>query len=51
MATFMATLNGVSKNFKDVYKDLTGGNADRIYGITMDAGESKVMAIELPQNN
>jgi len=150
MATFMATLNGVSKNFRDVYKDLTGGNAelaldnpkilesgllikasppgkklltidsmsggektltafaflfaiqrhrpapfyildeadaaldkrntqrivsllkkqskaaqfivishndtlvrdaDRIYGITMDAGESRIMAVELPQNN
>jgi len=150
MATFMTTLNSVSKNFKDVYKDLTGGNAelalenpkalesgllikasppgkklltidsmsggektltafaflfaiqrhrpapfyildeadaaldkrntqrivgllkkqsktaqfivishndilvrdaDRIYGITMDAGESRIMAVELPQNN
>jgi chromosome segregation protein len=150
MTTFMATLNGVNKNFKEVYKDVTGGNAelaldnprnldsgllikasppgkklltidsmsggektltafsflfaiqrhrpapfyildeadaaldkrnttrivnllkkqsksaqfivishndslvrdaDRIYGITMDAGESKIMAIELPPNN
>lgn len=28
MSTFMATLEGVAKNFKEVYKDLTEGNAD-----------------------
>ena len=26
-------------------------DADRLYGITMDAGESKIMGVELPQNN
>lgn len=33
------------------HNDALVREADRIYGITMDAGESKIMAIELPQNN
>ncbi|RLI97993.1 MAG: hypothetical protein DRO99_01840, partial [Candidatus Aenigmatarchaeota archaeon] len=33
------------------HNDTLVREADRIYGITMDAGESKIMAIELPPNN
>ncbi|MEM5812513.1 MAG: AAA family ATPase, partial [Candidatus Aenigmatarchaeota archaeon] len=28
VATFMATLEGISKNFREVYKELTGGDAE-----------------------
>jgi chromosome segregation protein len=33
------------------HNDTLVRGADSLYGITMDAGESKIMAVELPQNN
>ena len=33
-----------------VYNDALVGEADQVYGVSMEDGESKIMGIELPMN-